>query len=352
MQSTRVDRPIGLSTAPARTQAITNQPLEIHMKSTRVETVRGAVPADALGTVYIHEHVFVLSPDVLTNYPSLWNEEEHIADAVARLQALKDRGVDTIADPTVLGLGRDIRRVARVNEQVDLNIVPATGLYTYNGVPLFFYFRGPGTVLGGDEPMVDMFVEDITTGIAGTSIKAAFLKCAIEDALTPDVERVMKAIAETHKRTGVPIMVHTSASHRTGLVTQQVLAGEGVDLGKVLIAHAGDTTDLDYLHKLIDAGSYIGMDRFGLDPLLPTDQRVATIANLATEGFADRMMLAHDASCHMDWFPPEVYQSLPDWRFTFIHDTVLPALAHAGVTEKQISTMLIDNPRAFLTTGN
>jgi phosphotriesterase-related protein len=94
------------------------------------------------------------------------------------------------------------------------------------------------------------------------------------------------------------------------------------------------------------------MDRFGLDPLLPTDQRVATIANLATEGFADRMMLAHDASCHMDWFPPEVYQSLPDWRFTFIHDTVLPALAHAGVTEKQISTMLIDNPRAFLTTGN
>jgi phosphotriesterase-related protein len=309
----------------------------------QVQTVRGAVAADALGTVLIHEHVFVRSPDVLTNYPALWNEEERVADAVARLRALKERGVDTIADPTVLGLGRDIRRVARVNDQVDLNIVAATGLYTYDGVPLFFYFRGPGTLLGGDEPMVD-----ITTGIAGTSIKAAFLKCAIEDALTPGVERVMKAIAETHKRTGAPIMVHTSASHGTGLVAQQVLAREGVDLGKVLIAHAGDTTDLDYLHKLIDAGSYIGMDRFGLDPLLPTDQRVATIAKLAAEGFADRMMLAH---CHMDWFPPEVYQSLPDWRFTFIHDAVLPALAQAGVTEKQISTMLVDSPRAFLTAG-
>jgi hypothetical protein len=106
MQSAWVDRPIGLTTAPARTQAITNRLLEIHMKSTRVETVRGAIPADALGTVYIHEHVFVLSPDVLTNYPSLWNEEERVADAVARLRALKDRGVDTIADPTVLGLGR------------------------------------------------------------------------------------------------------------------------------------------------------------------------------------------------------------------------------------------------------
>jgi phosphotriesterase-related protein len=151
----------------------------------QMQTVRGAVAADALGTVLIHEHVFVRSPDVLTNYPSLWNEEE--------------RGVDTIADPTVLGLGRDIRRVARVNDQVDLNIVPATGLYTYDGVPLLFYFRRPGTLLGGDEPMVDMFVEDITTGIAGTPIKAAFLKCAIEDALTPGVERVMKAIADAHK---------------------------------------------------------------------------------------------------------------------------------------------------------
>jgi predicted metal-dependent phosphotriesterase family hydrolase len=100
----------------------------------QVQTVRGAVAADALGTVLIHEHVFVRSPDVLTNYPALWNEEERVADAVARLRALKERGVDTIADPTVLGLGRDIRRVARVNDQVDLNIVTATGLYTYDGV--------------------------------------------------------------------------------------------------------------------------------------------------------------------------------------------------------------------------
>jgi phosphotriesterase-related protein len=317
-----------------------------------VETVRGAVPSDALGTVLMHEHVFVLNEEIRQNYPQLWDEEERVADAVARLRALKERGVDTIVDPTVLGLGRDIRRVARVNEQVELNIVVATGLYTYNDVPFFFHFHGPGTLLGGDEAMVDMFAGDITTGIAGTGIKAAFLKCAIEDALTPGVERVLRAVAETHKRTGVPIMVHTSPSHGTGLVAQKVLDEEGVDLGKVLIAHSGDTTDLDYLHKLIDAGSYIGMDRFGLDILLPTDQRVATVAKLAAEGFTDRMVIATDASCHIDWFPPGVAeQVLPDWRFTFIHDSVLPALREAGVDDEQISMMLTDNPRAFLTAG-
>jgi phosphotriesterase-related protein len=319
---------------------------------TEVQTVRGPVSASGLGTVLMHEHVFVLNEEIRRNYPELWDEEEQVAAAVARLRALKDRGVDTIADPTVVGLGRDIRRVARVNEQVALNIIPATGLYTYNDVPFFFRFHGPGTPLGGDDAMVGMFTRDITGGIAGTSVKAGFLKCAIEEELTPAVERILKAVAEAHKRTGVPIMVHTSPAHGTGLVAQRVLRGAGVDLGRVLLAHSGDTADLDYLHRLIDGGSYLGMDRFGLDILLPTDQRVATIAKLAAEGYARRMVLAHDAACHIDWFPPGVREAIaPNWHYTFIHDTVLPALGEAGVAQQQITAMLVDAPRDYFSAG-
>lgn len=316
----------------------------------RVETVRGPVPVEALGTVLMHEHVFVLNEEIRRNYPELWDEERQVAGAVSRLRALKERGVDTIVDPTVIGLGRDIERVARVNAEVDLNIVPATGLYTYNDLPFFFRFHGPGTLLGGPDVMIDMFVKDITEGIAGTPVKAAFLKCAIEEELTPGVERVMVAVAEAHKRTGVPITVHTSPGHRTGLVAQDVLRREGVDLRRVVVGHSGDTADLGYLHELIDNGSYLGMDRFGLDVLLPEDQRVATIAKLASEGLADRMVLAQDASCHIDWFPPGVREQVaPNWVFTHIHDDVLPALRTAGVSEQQLTTMLVDNPRRYFT---
>ena len=316
-----------------------------------VDTVRGPVASEALGTTLMHEHVFVLSEEIRRNYPQTWDEDTRVRDAVVRLQALKDRGVDTIVDPTVVGLGRDVERVARVNAQVDINIVPATGLYTYNDIPFFFHYVGPGTMFGGDEPMVEMFVGDITEGIAGTGIKAAFLKCAIEDQLTPGVERVMKAVAETHKRTGVPITVHTSAPHRTGLVARDVLRDEGIDLSRVVFGHSGDSPDLDYLRELLDTGGYLGMDRFGLDVLLPTDQRVQTIAALVEQGYADQLVLAHDASCHIDWFPPGmVPEFAPDWHFTFIHDTVLPALRDAGVTDAQLTTMLVDNPRRYFET--
>lgn len=112
------------------------------------------------------------------NYPAEWgSEDDRVAGAVDRLTALSAQGVRTIVDPTVVGLGRSIPRISRIAEQVpDLNIVVATGLYTYNDVPAFFSYRGPAlnAVVGTEvpDPMVEMFVGDITDGIAGTGVRA------------------------------------------------------------------------------------------------------------------------------------------------------------------------------------
>ncbi|WP_019073044.1 phosphotriesterase family protein [Streptomyces hokutonensis] len=316
----------------------------------QVQTVRGPVAVGDLGTVLMHEHVFVVSEELRQSLPETWDEQERVDDAVARLKALAAAGVSTLVDCTVIGLGRDVARVARVNEQVDLNIVAATGIYTLADIPDFFRYHGPGTVLGGPEGMTELFVRELTEGIADTGIRAAFLKCAVENELTPGVERVMRAVAQAHLRTGAPITVHTSAVARTGLDAQRVLREEGVDLGAVVIGHSGDTADLDYLRELVDNGSYLGLDRFGLDILLPEDERVTTVAALAREGLAERMVLSHDASCHVDWFPPGVREQIaPNWHHTHLHDQVLPALRAAGVTEAQLTTMLVDNPRRYFT---
>jgi phosphotriesterase-related protein len=319
----------------------------------RVETVRGAIEVNRLGTTLMHEHVFVLNEEIRQNYPSAWDEEERVRDAIAKLREVKTRGVDTIVDPTVIGLGRYIPRIERINAEVDINIIVATGLYTYDDVPFALHLIGPGTPFGGDEPMVEMFVRDIREGIAGTSVKAAFLKCVIErKGLTPGVERVMRAVAAAHRETGAPITVHTNVRTRSGLEAQRVFREEGVDLTRVVMGHSGDSTDLDYLTQLADAGSYLGMDRFGLDTLLPFDLRVETVAELCRRGYAERMVLSQDASCFIDWFPVAMKEAaLPRWTFTHIHDDVLPALRARGVTEQQIATMLVENPRRYFTTS-
>lgn len=315
----------------------------------QVETVRGPVDTGALGSTLMHEHVFVLTPDLLENYPRGWDEEERVEDAVTRLRSLKEVGVDTIVDPTVVGLGRYIPRIQRINEQVDINIIAATGLYTYRDLPFPLQQFGPGSALGGDEPMVELFVRDITEGIEGTSVKAAFLKCAVDEpGLTPGVERVLRAVGQAHRQTGAPITVHTNVHIRAGELVQRVLEEEGVDLTRVVIGHSGDSTDLDYLKGMADKGSILGMDRFGIDALLPTDQRVATVVALCEAGYADRMVLAQDASCYIDWFPHEmISQALPNWHYEHVHREVVPALRERGVTEEQIDAMLVGNPRRY-----
>ncbi len=318
-----------------------------------IQTAAGLVDSAQLGTTLMHEHVFVLDAEIFHNYPEEWgDEEQRVADAIRRMNELKSRGVDSIVDLTVTGLGRYIPRIQRIASQTKLNIIVATGIYTYCDLPHYFHYRGPGTVFGGPELIADMFVRDIEQGIGNTGVRAGILKCATDaPGLTAGVERILRATAQAHRRTGVPISTHTHARKRVGLDQQRVFREEGVDLTRVVIGHSGDTTDLDYLEQLISAGSYIGMDRFGIDTILPFEDRVKTVAEMCRRGHAGKMVLSHDAACFNHWLPERpLAAALPRWNYLHIHNDVIPALRAAGVSDVQLRTMLVDNPRAIFET--
>ncbi|MEV4128998.1 phosphotriesterase-related protein [Nocardia sp. NPDC049707] len=315
---------------------------------TVIPTATGTVDSAELGRVLVHEHVFVLGEEYRQNYAD-WDEDARVDDAVEQLNELKTLGIDTILDPTVLGLGRYLPRIEKIAARTDLRIIVATGIYTYNDLPFQFHYTGPGLLFDRPEPMVEMFVKDLTEGIADTGVRAGFLKCAIEaPGLTPGVERVMRAVGQASAQTGAPITVHTNPHTRSGLVAQRVLAEEGADLSRVVIGHSGDTTDIDYLIELADAGSLLGMDRFGLNVLLPFEDRVNTIVELVRRGYLDKIVIAHDASCHIDWMDPVAKaQAVPQWNYRHISEDVIPALMAGGLTEDDIEAILVRNPRRY-----
>lgn len=305
-----------------------------------VQTATGAIDTATLGFTLMHEHIYVLSEGVIAAFPSLWDREARIKQAVAALSEAKAHGVSTIVDLTVLGLGRDASLAREVSRQSGVNVVVATGLYTYDELPHYFNLRDI-------DHMAGLFTRDIEHGVQDTEVRAGILKVATDEkGMTPGVEKVVRAVARAHRRTGAPISTHTHAATERGLDQQRVFTEEGVDLSRVVIGHSGDTEDIAYLEKLIAAGSYIGMDRFGIDSFMPTDKRVAVIATLCERGHANKIVLSHDASCYIDWFPEEMpKQVMPRWHFLHISDEVMPALLAAGVSDDQIRAMTIDNPR-------
>jgi phosphotriesterase-related protein len=295
-----------------------------------------------MGFTLIHEHLRVRSEAVAAQWPHLYDDERELRAAIEQVRAAQARGVRTIVDPTVLGLGRDANFMGRVVDATNIQLLAATGLYTYHDLPFALANRSTRSI-------ADLFVHDLEQGIQGTPTRAAFLKCATDaPGITPDVERVLRAVAQAHRRTGVPIMTHSYPANGSGALQQDILAAEGVDLTRVLIGHSGDTTDLDYLMRIADRGSFLGMDRYGLEDILPTAARNATVVKLCRHGYTDRLMLAQDACASIDWFDADkLKQRAPNWTMTYVPDVVIPALKAAGLTPTQINAMTVDNPRRY-----
>ena len=324
-----------------------------------VPTVRGEIDGALLGQTLMHEHVLNITAEVARDYPDLsWTKDKEavLRSVVDQLRDVKARGIDTIVDCTAFGHGRDVDALQRINEQVDLNIIACTGIYTYDYLPFFFQYGHPVRRVDGKDVdiLTEMFVRDVTDGIAGSGVRAGMIKTATDHAgVTPNIERILRAVARAHRATGAPITTHTTVATRNGLDQQRIFAEEGVDLGRVVIGHSGDSTDLDYLRALLDAGSTIGADRFGLylpDIGMPVmETRVHTLAQLCAEGYGDRIVLSHDVTCYGDWLPRDLGGgSLTDWVQTHISDKVVPALVEAGVAAEQVDQMLVGNPRRIL----
>lgn len=303
-----------------------------------VNTVSGPIDTADLGFTLMHEHIIVQSPGVKENFPVVDRGAE-IGAAIAKLKEAQARGVKTFVDLTP-GDWRDIPFVKEVVAGSGMQVIVATGIYWE--VPHFFAARSGRSI----EYIADLFTRDIQDGIMDTGVRAGIIKCATDEpGVTEDVERILRASAKAHRATGVPISTHTHAASQVGLKQQDVFESEGVDLTRTIIGHSGDSEDTDYLKKLMDRGSYIGMDRFGVDIFLETDKRVATVARLCEMGYAGQMVLSHDASCYFGWAEPAVLREVvPNWRFTHIPDDVIPALREHGVTDEQIKTMTVDNP--------
>jgi phosphotriesterase-related protein len=312
----------------------------------KVQTARGPVEAASLGRVLMHEHVFVLTAEVQQNYPEEWgDEDERVADAVRRLRELPAVGIDTIVDVTVIGQGRNIPRIKRIAAQVpELNIVVATGVYTFDAVPLFFWRRPRAT-------MTEFFVRDITEGVQDTGVKAGMLKCAVDaKGLTEGVEQVLRAVARAHVATGgTPITIHTHAAGQHGPEIVRVLKEEGVDFSRVVLGHSGDAVNNpDYLSEMADTGLTLGMDRFGIDHFATFRQRSDLVAEMCRRGYAGRMVLAHDTCCYIDWFGPGTLDDLKNWHYLHVSQDVLPYLREHGVPDSDIDAMLVTNPVRIL----
>ena len=265
-----------------------------------VRTVLGDVAATDLGVCYAHEHLVIDGgvPKIINPEISLQDE----AAAIDELGACARVGVRSVVDAMPADAGRNVRKLAAISRTTGVHIVVATGLHHAR----YYGERHWGEVLDPEE-LADLFVADVIDGVDAfdyggpvvrrTPHRAGVVKVAGSAGGPTDRDRrVFAAAALTAQRTGVAVLTHCEAGEG-GVDQVEVLAGHGVDPGRVMLSHTDKVADLGYHRALLDTGANVVYDQGIRTP----DGTERLVLAAAETGRIDQVLLGTDGARRSLW---------------------------------------------------
>jgi len=247
-------------------------------------------------------------------------------------------------DPCPSDLARDIEFSAEVSQATGFPIVAAAGLYNESfGLTAYWKLRG---ATGGDvvQEMAEAFIKELTEGVGASGVKPGIIKVATGSGAVTDYERqVFAAATRAAIATDVPIITHTD----DGVLgeEQQAMFVEGKLLPhRAMVGHSCGTNDHEYHWRLVEGGTYVGFDRFGLESINSDENRAKSMLRLIERGASTRLMVAHDTVwCWLGKpFPPN-----PIWRPSRFCEDVIPMLKAGGASDEHLDHILVENPRRY-----
>ena len=327
----RMDRRTFLTAVPALAAA---RPWLAAARPARpVVTVRGPVDPAALGVTLVHEHVLVdfVGADKVDR--RRYDAEEVVRTALPHLVALKERGARTLVECTPAWLGRDPALLRQLSEASGLHIVTNTGYYgaaQHKYLPAHAYEESA-------ERLADRWTAEWHDGIEGTGIRPGFIKTGVDaGALSPVDRKLVTAAALCHRRTGLRIHCHTGDG-RAAMDILSVLAQQRVSPNAFVWVHAQNEKDGALHRRAARAGAWIELDGIAEES---RDAHVSAVSALVRAGQLRRTLISQDSG----WYhvgEPGGGRFRP---YTYLFDGFLPALRGAGLTERDVRTLLVENP--------
>ena len=314
-----------------------------------IQTVTGHCRPEELGKTLVHEHLLVGYPGwQMDALAPRFKRDEALARGVDALQELKDLGVASFLDPCPMDLGRDVEFMAEASQRSGVRIICTTGAYkeeegltyTFGALPV--------------EEITEIYVKELSEGIGETGIRAGLIKVATGAPAISDYERkLLTAAGRAAAQAGCPVITHTDDA-RCGLDQIEILTAQGLPVHRILVGHSDGRDDHAYHRSLANHGAYVGFDRFGLEMLIPDEKRIKSTVQLIEAGYVRSLCLSHDSIC-AGWMGRPIFagkivmhpDQIPEWSPTHLFKDILPELRQRGVSEEDVETLLVENPRRY-----
>jgi phosphotriesterase-related protein len=304
-----------------------------------VMTVLGYIRTDKLGVTLMHEHL-------LSNLMQITLNPDHIICdvrlVIKELGYFQAAGGATLVDVTSRGLGRNPTALRQIARDTGLHIVMGCGWYRERTYDQGVFQKGPSRI-------ADEMVRDITQGVDDTDVRAGIIgEIGTElDYISPAEERVFRASARAHKRTGVAISTHAVRSP-VGLAQLDLLEEEGVNLRRVIVGHCDNAgfkvcPDPDYHEAVARRGAYVEFDQIHGRSGWDTERRVEWVKQLVDKGYLRQILLSQDVCAK------SLLRAYGGNGYDYLLSGFVPRLLKAGLSEEQVHVILVENPRRALT---
>ena len=307
-----------------------------------VQTVLGRIDPAHLGWTLPHEHTAIALWHIANRW-DYWELRRDEPVIVEELAAFRAAGGGAIVDLTLDGVGRDPEWLAGLARATGLHVVMGSGWYRGAHYPAETLVDRRSV-----DSLADEIVRDATEGVGTTGIRSGIIGEIGTDKpwLSAQEERVHRAAARAARRTGLAITTHAVQS-TVGLDQLTVFEAEGADLSRVVIGHADSNPSLDYHVAIVERGATVEFDFLGMSFTAlerhGEGRIVDNLRELLGRGHVERILLSQDV-CH-----DSQLRRYGGNGYTYLAETFLPRLRAAGVSDAEIRTITVDNPRRLLT---
>ena len=307
-----------------------------------VQTVLGRIDPSDLGVTLPHEHTQCALWHVENrwDYWQLTRDEPVILD---ELERFRKSGGRSLVDLTLPGIGRDPRWLTGIAQASGLNVVMGCGWYR-----TAYYPPEARIDRRSVDDLAEELVREFEDGVGDSDVRPGIIGEIGTDKpwLSPAEERVHRAAARAARQTGLSITTHSVLSP-VGLAQLLVFEEEGLDPGRVAIGHSDSYPVLDHYLDIIRRGASIEFDFLGMTFTAVErhgeDRIVELLLELLGRGHADRVLLSQDV-CN-----DAQLRRYGGAGYTYLAERFLPRLRSAGVSDADIDTMTVANPRRLLT---
>ena len=300
-----------------------------------VMTVLGPVEPAALGMTLPHEHLLCRPATIAAGDPDTVLDDPY--RTLTALEAFHQSGGGAIVDMSTAEYGRDIEGLVWLARRSPVHVIATTGHHKASYL---------GTTLDGldHDVIAGRSVSELEDGVGETGVRPGVIKAGTSrETIEPVEDRVLRAAAEAHLATGVPISTHTD--HGTMALAQvAILTGEGVSADRVILGHLDRLGDHDEVIDILARGTYGSVDQIGKGGPADDERRADLVTALVVAGHGDRVLLSQDLS-RRSLIP--AYGGSPGW--SHLPERFVLLLMDRGLTAPAIHRLVATNPQSALT---